>query len=62
MLAKVWTVIARNPARAYSIVLAVIALAASFGLDLTTEQLGALVALLSLIFGQTVHTQVSPSG
>lgn len=49
--------ITNNPAIVYSLVEAIVALAVSFGLDLTAEQTGAILAVVAIITGVGVRAQ-----
>lgn len=59
-------VLKNEPARVVSFVLAVIGVATSFGLGITTGQTAAIVALtgagLALLGGEAVRAQVAPKG
>lgn len=59
-VAAIITAIRRNPVRARMIVLAGVAVLASFGLELTAEQVGTLTAFLALVFGEDIRRQVTP--
>lgn len=50
-----------EPARLVAIAQIVIALAVSFGLDLSVEQQGMLLALVALLAGETTRAFVSPA-
>lgn len=53
-----------EPVRAYSILLAIITVATTFGLDLSTEQTAAVLALAAVILGvgsQAVRATVTPA-
>lgn len=54
-----------EPARVVAVLLALIGLGAAFGLNLTDDQVAAIVALvaaiLALIGGETVRAQVTPT-
>lgn len=51
-----------EPAVVISLVAAVLALAASFGLPLTEDQTKALMAVVTIVAGLVIRTQVTPSG
>lgn len=51
----------REPAMVLAFVQAVIVLAVSFGLHLTAEQTGAILALTAVALGLITRTQVSPA-
>lgn len=53
--------IKREPAAITSIVAAVIALAVSFGLSLSSEQVGAITAIATLLAGFITRAQVTPT-
>lgn len=59
-MSKVLDAIRRNPVRTGSIVLAFLSILMSFGLELTAEQVGAITAFLSLLFGEAIRPQVTP--
>jgi hypothetical protein len=50
----------REPAMVAAFIGAVIALAISFGLDLTEEQVGGIMAVVSLGLGLITRSQVTP--
>lgn len=50
----------RNPARVYSGIVAGIALACSFGLSWSAQQVGAVTAFVALILGEPVRRSVKP--
>ena len=56
-----WNLWNREPAMVVAFVQAVIVLAVAFGLRLTTEQTGAILALTAIVLGLITRTQVSPS-
>lgn len=56
-----WNLWGREPAMVLALVGAVIALGVSFGLKLTLEQTGAILALTQIVLGLITRTQVSPS-
>lgn len=51
----------REPAMVVAFVGAVIALAVSFGLNLTDQQVGAIIALVTIVLGLITRSQVSPA-
>jgi 4-hydroxybenzoate polyprenyltransferase len=51
----------REPALILAAVQAVVALAVAFGLDLTAEQTGALLAVTAAVLGVVTRSQVSPT-
>lgn len=53
---------AREPAVIVSLVAAVIALAVAFGLDVSEEQTGAVMAVVVILAGLVIRSQVSPAG
>lgn len=55
------TLFGREPAMIVALVQAVIVLAVSFGLQLTTEQTAAILAITAVVLGLITRTQVSPS-
>lgn len=50
-----------EPALLFSLFEAIIVLAISFGLDLTQEQIGGLMAVVAILTGVAVRTKVSPT-
>lgn len=50
-----------EPARVGGVVSALIALAVAFGLPLTPEQTGAVLALVAVLTGEAVRHQVTPA-
>ena len=52
----------REPVRAYAGLVAALAVAVSFGLDLTAEQQGAILGFAAIVLGtgETVRSRVSP--
>ena len=50
----------REPAMVLALVQAVIVLAVSFGLKLTPEQTGAILAITALVLGLITRSQVTP--
>ena len=52
----------REPALVSGLVTAVIALAVSFGLDLTEEQVGSILAVVAAVMALVVRQQVTPTG
>lgn len=52
---------AKEPARIVLLVSAVVSLAVSFGLHLSETQVGAIMAIISLLAGEAVRSQVSPA-
>jgi hypothetical protein len=51
----------REPVLFLAVVQAVVALVASFGLDLTTEQVGAITATAAALLGLLARSRVTPS-
>jgi hypothetical protein len=51
-----------EPAAVVSLVSAIIALAVSFGLDISSEQTGAIMAVVVLVAGIVTRSQVYPGG
>jgi cytochrome bd-type quinol oxidase subunit 2 len=51
----------RNPAMILALVGAVIALGVSFGLSLTAEQTGAILAVVQIVLGLITRSQVTPN-
>lgn len=51
----------RNPAMVLAFVGAVIALGVSFGLNLTAEQTGAILAVVQITLGLITRSQVTPN-
>lgn len=52
----------REPALVSGLVTAVLALAVSFGLDLTEEQVGSILAVVAAVMALVVRQQVTPTG
>ena len=52
--------IKNEPAMVFSLIEAGIAIAVSFGLDLTPEQTGALFAFIAILSGVAVRSKVTP--
>lgn len=50
----------REPALVLSVISAFISLAISFGLDLTTDQVGAIMAVCAALIGFAIRSQVTP--
>jgi hypothetical protein len=50
-----------EPAAIVSLVSAIIALAVSFGLDISSEQTGAIMAVVVLVAGIVTRSQVTPA-
>lgn len=55
-------ILKREPALVLALVQSLIAAAVSFGLDLTAEQVGALVAVTAAVFGVVTRHKVRPVG
>jgi uncharacterized membrane protein len=55
------TTLRNEPAVVAAVIGAVIAVAISFGLDLTKEQVGSIMALVTLLLGLGVRHQVTPT-
>lgn len=51
----------KEPAMILAAIQAALALAVSFGLNLTAEQVGGILALAAAIFGIITRSQVSPA-
>ena len=51
----------REPALVSGLVTAVLALAVSFGLDLTEEQVGSILAVVAAVMALVVRQQVTPT-
>jgi hypothetical protein len=51
----------REPALILAFVSAVIALVISFGLDLSTDQVGAIMAVVAALLGLITRSQVTPT-
>lgn len=51
-----------EPAIIVSLVSAVLSLAVSFGLHLTVEQTGAIVAVVQIVAGLVIRSRVTPVG
>lgn len=49
-----------EPARALSLVSAVIALGIAFGLNMTVEQTGSILAVVAILVGEGIRGKVSP--
>jgi len=61
-MSKVWEwVTTREPVAVQSVVVAVIAVATSFGLDWSGEQVGAVTALSAMVLGLVTRQVVAPS-
>lgn len=58
---NLWNLWGREPAMVLALVQAVIVLAVSFGLRLTPEQTGAILAVTAVVLGLITRTQVSPA-
>lgn len=56
------TVLGREPAMVLALAQAVIVLGVSFGLRLTPEQAGAILALTAVVLGLVTRSRVSPVG
>jgi acid phosphatase family membrane protein YuiD len=56
-----WERIKNNPAMVVATVEAVIVLFAAFGLKLSAEQVASIIALLTLVLGWFVRSQVTPT-
>ena len=55
------TIWGREPAMVLAFVQAVIVVAVSFGLQLTTDQTAAILALTAIVLGLITRTQVTPA-
>lgn len=51
----------RNPAMVLALVGALISLGVAFGLQLTAEQTGAIVAVVQIVLGLITRSQVTPT-
>ena len=58
---SIWNLWGRNPAMVLALVGAVISLGVAFGLELTAEQTGAILALVQIILGLITRSQVTPT-
>lgn len=58
---SVWNLWGREPAMVVALVQAVIVLAISFGLQMTPEQQGAILAITAVVLGLITRSQVSPA-
>ena len=58
---NVWNLWNREPAMVLALVQCVIVLAVSFGLQLTPEQTGAILALTAVVLGLVTRSQVTPA-
>lgn len=56
-----WNLYNREPAMVLALVQAAIVLAVSFGLRLTPEQTGAILALTAVVLGLLTRSQVKPA-
>ena len=59
---NVWNLWGREPAMVLALVQAVIVLGVAFGLRLSPEQTGAILALTAVVLGLVTRSQVSPVG
>ena len=62
-MTKILAAILRNQVRTYSIIVAVLAVAGSFGLTVTAPQQAAILGFAALVLGggQVVHDNVTPA-
>jgi hypothetical protein len=58
---NVWNLWGREPAMVLALVQCAIVVAVSFGLRLTPEQSGAILALTAVVLGLITRSQVSPA-
>lgn len=58
---NVWNLWGREPAMIVALVQAIIVLAISFGLQMTPEQQGAILAITAVVLGLITRSQVSPT-
>ena len=58
---NLWNLWGREPAMVLALVQAVIVLGVSFGLQLTPEQTGAILALTAVVLGLVTRSRVSPA-
>lgn len=58
---NVWNLWGREPAMVLAFVQCLIVLGVSFGLRLTPEQTGAILALTAVVLGLITRSQVSPA-
>jgi len=60
-MSAIWARIQREPALVLGLAGAVIALAVSFGADLSTEQTGTILAAVAAVLSLVVRSQVTPN-
>lgn len=60
-MSGIWSLWGREPAMVLAFVQCVIVLGVSFGLQLTPEQTGAILALTAVVLGLITRSQVSPT-
>lgn len=60
-MSGIWTLWGREPAMVVALVQAIIVLAISFGLQMTPEQQGAILAITAVVLGLITRSQVSPT-
>ena len=60
-MSGIWTLWGREPAMIVALVQAVIVLGISFGLQMTPEQQGAILAITAVVLGLITRSQVSPT-
>lgn len=58
---SVWNLWHREPAMIVALVQAIIVLGISFGLQMTPEQQGAILAITAVVLGLITRSQVSPA-
>ena len=61
-MSGIWSLWGREPAMVVAFVQAVIVLAISFGLQMTPDQQGAILAVVAIVLGLITRSQVSPTG
>lgn len=61
LLKSVLALIKREPARAIALVAALLTLGAAFGLHLGDQQQAAVMAVLQILVGEGIRSQVSPA-
>ena len=61
MLNQLVALIKREPAMIVTVGLAIVELAVSFGLNITDRQTSAITAILTVVAGVVVRSQVSPT-
>jgi hypothetical protein len=61
VIVSLWNLWGREPAMVLALVQGVIVLAVSFGLRLTPEQTGAILALTAVVLGLITRSRVTPT-